>query len=129
MKGFFLLFSISISISFSIISKTLVLTLIDAALVASCCCWLDYDTYSAHKTIVIRKTIAVAVLGLELPGQISKITRAIATFDPPMIICACSVQNAPGGSEMPQGDFCISYKLKVRTRARFGGLWLCGVRI
>ena len=28
-------------------------------------------------------------------------------FDPPMIFCACSMQNTPGGSEIHQDDFRI----------------------
>ena len=33
-----------------------------------------------------------------------------AGFDPPIIFCACSIQNTPGGSEILQDDFRIKLK-------------------
>jgi hypothetical protein len=45
-----------------------------------------------------------------------------AGVDPPIIFCACSsMKNAPGGSEMPQGDFRIKKEVLPPTKTSFGG--------
>jgi hypothetical protein len=36
-----------------------------------------------------------------------------AGFDPPIIFCACSTQNTPGGSGMPQEGFYTKLKARV----------------
>jgi hypothetical protein len=40
-----------------------------------------------------------------LTKTVRKPQRGLVNSDPPMIFCACSMQNAPAASEMPQGDF------------------------
>jgi hypothetical protein len=40
-----------------------------------------------------------------LTKTVRKPQRGEANFDPPMIFCACSTQNAPAASEMLPGDF------------------------
>jgi hypothetical protein len=51
-----------------------------------------------------------------LTKTVHKPQRGGVNLDPPMIFCACPMQNTPGASEMPQGDFRKKQKVSPSKR-------------